>query len=244
MEAIICDISAFLYWRTPPIVRMLASEPANGPPAARPAHVARGLRAPRGARQFLPAVRGGRGRRQEPRAPWVARERDRGLCRGALGCASSARRPPRQRTLPAQRVRTRSSTALLDVAGRVRHLRCSPKRWRNHSALCAPADRRPRLSGPHRHACLRTLRVLLGLRCTRAHAHRTPAPHRRGQAPAHIWVVPRPRPRRAPYGAVVTASAGNRATDPGARAGLASCARTGAAHARRRTRCRRRGVAV
>lgn len=31
MEAIICDISAFLYWRTPPIVRMLASEPANGP---------------------------------------------------------------------------------------------------------------------------------------------------------------------------------------------------------------------
>ena len=31
MDAIICDISAFLYWRTPPIVRMLASEPANSP---------------------------------------------------------------------------------------------------------------------------------------------------------------------------------------------------------------------
>lgn len=31
MDAIICDISAFLYWRAPPIVRMLASEPASSP---------------------------------------------------------------------------------------------------------------------------------------------------------------------------------------------------------------------
>ncbi len=31
MDAIICDISAFLYWRTPPVVRLLVSEPADSP---------------------------------------------------------------------------------------------------------------------------------------------------------------------------------------------------------------------
>ena len=31
MEAVICDTSAFLYWRTPPIVRLLASEPEGSP---------------------------------------------------------------------------------------------------------------------------------------------------------------------------------------------------------------------
>ena len=31
MEATICDTSAFLYWRTPPLVRLLASEPEDSP---------------------------------------------------------------------------------------------------------------------------------------------------------------------------------------------------------------------
>ena len=31
MEAVVCDTSAFRFWRTPPVVRLLASEPEDSP---------------------------------------------------------------------------------------------------------------------------------------------------------------------------------------------------------------------
>ena len=50
MEAVLCDTSAFLYWRTPPLVRLLASEPEDSP-------LLRELLAPAEIRSFRHALR-------------------------------------------------------------------------------------------------------------------------------------------------------------------------------------------
>lgn len=50
MEAVLCDTSAFLYWRTPPLVRLLASEPEDSP-------LLRELLAPAEIRAFRHALR-------------------------------------------------------------------------------------------------------------------------------------------------------------------------------------------
>ena len=185
METIICDISAFEYWRIPPVVHVLLNAGANPSDSAALASTAM---AEAGA-DALHAL-------SEERSPWAAGTLPSGAGKAARRLREVA--PPTCRQQPAMRgypcsrskrmprVRHRSPARLEPQPSLRRHGPNRRKRTCRHPGVCASADRRAGKPYRDHHARRRTLRRLRDIRASPSAAQST-ANHGAQQAAPHNW---------------------------------------------------------